>query len=386
MAIYLDSNATTQVHPRVVEAMMPYLTGAWHNPSSGYGAGREVKQALEGARERVAALIGAKPSEIVFTGCGTESNNMALKSLAREVGRKESRVVVSEIEHSAVLRPVEAMEAVGYDVRRVGVDGEGRLRLDEVRRLVDPERPGFLSVMWANNETGVVQPVAEACEVAKRAGWFVHTDAIQAVGKAPVRVDETPVDFLSISGHKFHAPKGVGALYIREGSPFEPMIRGGGQEGGRRSGTENVPYAVGLGEAAVLMGEELENGGLDRVATLRDRLETGLIDRLEGVERNGSREHRTGNVAHLSFAGCTVDEMLPKLDAAGVQCSAGSACMTGKGRPSHVQKAMGFDDERAFSSLRLSLSIFSTGEEVDEAIRRIAQVAEEVRGQPAPAA
>ncbi len=373
--IYLDSNATTQVHPRVVEAMMPFLTGRWHNPSSGYAAGREVKAALGTARAQVAALIGASPDEIVFTGCGTESNSMVIKSLAREIGRKSSKVVVSEIEHSAVLRPTEAMAAVGFEVARVGVHDDGRLDLAELSAAVERTKPGFVSLMWANNETGVIQPMAEATEIAKAAGWWVHTDAIQAVGKISVRVDEVPVDFLSISGHKFHAPKGVGALFIRKGTPFEPMIRGGGQEGGHRSGTENVPYIVGLGEAAAIMMESAQNGDLDRVATLRDRLETGLGERLKRVEFNGSREHRTGNVAHVSFPGKTAAELLPKLDAAGIQCSAGSACMTGKGMPSHVQKAMGFSDEKAFSSLRLSLSIFTTEAEVDEAIEIIAAVA-----------
>lgn len=354
---------------------MPFLTGAWHNPSSGYRAGREVKAAIEKAREQVASLIGASPDEIVFTGCGTESNSMVIKSLAREIGRKSSKVVVSEIEHSAVLRPTEAMAAVGFDVARVGVHGDGRLDLAALREAIDGSKPGFLSVMWANNETGVIQPLAEAAEIAKAAGWWVHTDAIQAVGKVPVRVDEVPVDFLSISGHKFHAPKGVGALFLRKGSPMEPMIRGGGQERGYRSGTENVPYIVGLGEAAAIMAEEAENGGLDRVAALRDRLETGLRERLNRVEFNGSREHRTGNVAHVSFPGRRAADLLPLLDAAGLQCSAGSACMTGKNQPGHVQKAMGFSDEKAFSSLRLSLSIFTTGAEVDEAIAILAKVA-----------
>ncbi|MCG8599837.1 MAG: cysteine desulfurase [Verrucomicrobiales bacterium] len=381
-SIYLDSNATSQIHPRVVEAMMPYLTDQWHNPSSGYRAGQKVKASVERAREQVADLIGAHPNEIVFTGCGTESNNMVIKSLARVIGRKKSRVVVSEIEHSAVLRPTEAMAAVGFDVERVGVDSDCRLRLDHFADAVVDDRPGFASIMWANNETGVVQPVAEAVEITKAAGWHFHTDAIQAVGKVPVRVDEVPVDFLSISGHKFHAPKGVGALFIRKESPFEPMIRGGGQESGHRSGTENVPYIIGLGEAAAIMKSEMENGGLDCVAALRDRLQTGLSQRLDRVRCNtqpGSAPpcYTAPNVAHLSFEGCVAAEMLPKLDAAGIQCSAGSACMTGKAGPSHVQKAMGFSDERAYSSLRLSLSIFTTEEEIDRAVDIIAEVARE---------
>jgi cysteine desulfurase len=383
MAIYLDSNATTQIHPQVVEAMMPYLTGHWHNPSSSYAAAREVRAAVETARGQVASLIGAHPDEIIFTGSGTEANSTVIKSLAREIGRAHSRVVISAIEHSAVIRPVEAMAAVGFQVERAGVKEDGRLDLGAFAAAVLETCPGFASVMWANNETGVIQPVAEACDIAKKAGWFFHTDAIQAVGKIPVRVDEVPVDYLSISGHKFHAPKGVGALFIRRASPLEPMIRGGGQESGRRSGTENVPYIVGLGAAAALMESEQSGGGLARVAVLRDRLEQGLLTGLgEGPDRvtcNGSREHRTGNVAHLSFAGCTAAELLPALDAVGVQCSAGSACMTGKSNPSHVQKAMGFSDEHAFSSLRLSLSILTTEAEVDEAVGKIIEVVKRLR-------
>lgn len=359
--------------------MLPFLQGHWHNPSSGYAAGQSVKAAIADARAKVASLIGAQPSEIVFTGCGTESNNMAIKSLAREVGRKNSRVLVSEIEHSAVLRPTEAMQAVGFDVQRIGVDESGRLDLAQLQEKLDSSIPGFVSIMWANNETGVVQPIAEANELVKAAGWAIHTDAIQAVGKVPVDVSRVPVDFLSISGHKFHAPKGVGVLFVREGTAFEPMIRGGGQEQGRRSGTENVPYIVGIGEAARIMQEAMQNGKLDAVAELRDYLESQLVESIDGVSLNGSRQERTGNVAHVSFEGCRASDLLPRLDVLGVQCSAGSACMTGKSNPSHVQKAMGFSDERAFSSLRLSLSIFSTRHEIDRAVEALVQAVREVR-------
>ena len=358
--------------------MLPCLTKHWGNPSSAYELANAPARMIETARGQVALLIGTESRNIIFTGCGTESNNMALKSLARSLGRQNTKIVVSEIEHSAVLRPTEAMAAAGYEVERIGTDGEGRLEIAAFEQAVESSRPGFASIMWANNETGVVQPMAEVCETARRAGWAVHTDAIQAVGKVPVRVDEVPVDFLSISGHKFHAPKGVGCLFIGKKSQFQPMIRGGGQEDGRRSGTENVPYIVGLGEAAAIMAEEAENGGLERVESLRNRLEeqlqTGLGDGPNPIKFNGSREHRTGNVAHVSFEGCVAAEMLPMLDERGVQCSAGSACMTGKNQPSHVQKAMGFSDERAFSSLRLSLSIFSTEAEVDEAAEKIVEV------------
>ena len=379
MSIYLDSNATTQVHPEVVEAMLPFLTEHWHNPSSGYRAGKAVKKAIEEARGQVAELIGAKESEVVFTSCGTESNNMAIKSLARLIGRKKSRVVTSVIEHSAVLRPIEAMEAVGFEVERCGVDAGGRLVIDEFAAQVDSDIPGFASIMWANNETGVIQPIEQACVIAKEAGWAFHTDAIQAVGKMPIDVGAVPVDFLSISGHKFHAPKGVGALYLREGMRFEPMLRGGGQEAERRSGTENVPYIVGMGKAAELMRRSLEKDGHGEMVKLRDEFEARLVNEVSGVTLNGSREHRSGNIIHASFEGCEAAGLLILLDEAGVQCSAGSACMTGKQQPSHVQKAMGISDAQAKSSLRISLSIFTTAEEVAQAVEAVKKAVEKLR-------
>ena len=382
--IYLDSNATSQIHPEVVEAMMPYLTEHWHNPSSGYRSARTVRDALSAAREQVAALINAHPDEIVFTGGGTESNNMTLKWLARHVGRKESKVVTGATEHSAVLRPCEAMAAVGYDVSMCSVQGDGRLSLDQLSELVDSERPGFASVMWSNNETGVTHPVAEACAVVKEAGWAFHTDAIQAVGKMPVDVREVPVDYLSLSGHKFHAPKGVGALYVRQGLRFEPMLRGGGQENERRSGTENVPFIIGLGKAAEIMKGELDRDGHAGVRQRRDRFENRLVSEIEGVTLNGSREHRAANIIHASFGHCEAAGLLILLDEAGVQCSAGSACMTGKQQPSHVQKAMGFSDEKARSSLRISLSLFTTDEEVEEAASAVAAAVAKLRSVQGP--
>ncbi|MEM7697687.1 MAG: cysteine desulfurase family protein [Verrucomicrobiota bacterium] len=372
--IYLDSNATTQVHPQVLEAMLPFLRDAWHNPSAGYSAGRAVKAALETARERVAEWIGASPHEVIFTGCGTESNNLAIQSMAGALPVDSPHILVSTIEHSAVFRPTEALAERGFQVSRISVLENGRVDLSALERQLASAAGGIVSIMWANNETGVVQPIPEIAEMAKAAGCLVHTDAIQAVGKVPVRVDEVPVDYLSISGHKFHAPKGVGALYVRQGSPLEPAIRGGGQESGRRSGTENVAYAVGLGEAAVLMQHAAADGTLDRVKSLRDQLESALAAQIPGLQLNGARENRTGNVAHVSFPGKTAAEMLPALDAAGLQCSAGSACMTGKSQPSHVQKAMGFSDERALSSLRLSLSIFTTEEEIERAVEILTSI------------
>ncbi len=377
--IYLDNHATTAVHPEVVEAMMPFLTEHFHNPSSGYRASRVVKKAIMEARGQVAELIGAKEEEVIFTGCGTESNNMVLKSLARVYGRKTSRVITGEIEHSAVLRPCQAMEDVGFSVHRCGVDAEGRLKLDEFREACEGAETGFSSIMWANNETGVIQPVGEACEIAKENGIAFHTDAIQAVGKTAVNVREVPVDFLSISGHKFHAPKGIGALYLREGVRFEPLIRGGGQEFGHRSGTENVAYIAGLGKAASLMRLALEKDQHADVAANRDHLEKRLCDEIEGVTLNGSREHRVPTCAHVSFEGCEGAGLLILLDEAGVQVSTGSACMTGKQQPSHVQKAMGISDEQAKSSLRISFSSFTTREDTDEAVERIKMAVKKLR-------
>ena len=377
--IYLDNHATTAVHPEVVEAMMPFLTEHFHNPSSGYRASRVVKKAIMEARGQVAELIGAKEEEVIFTGCGTESNNMVLKSLARVYGRKTSRVITGEIEHSAVLRPCQAMEDVGFSVHRCGVDAEGRLKLDEFREACEGAETGFSSIMWANNETGVIQPVGEACEIAKENGIAFHTDAIQAVGKTAMNVREVPVDFLSISGHKFHAPKGIGALYLREGVRFEPLIRGGGQEFGHRSGTENVAYIAGLGKAASLMKAALEKDQHAGIAANRDHLEKRLCEEIEGVTLNGSREHRVPTCAHVSFEGCEGAGLLILLDEAGVQVSTGSACMTGKQQPSHVQKAMGISDEQAKSSLRISFSSFTTREDTDEAVERIKMAVKKLR-------
>ena len=378
--IYLDNNATTPIHPEVLEAMMPFLQEHFHNPSSGYRASKPIKTAIQTAREQVAALINAHPDEIIFTSCGTESNNTALKSLARLIGRKKSQVITSTIEHSAVLRPIEAMAAVGFDTKSIGVDSEGRFDLAQLSDYLDPDLPTFASLMWSNNETGVTQPIAEACDKLKSCNAVLHTDAIQAVGKVPVDVKTVPVDLLSISGHKLYAPKGIGALYLRTGFRLEPLLRGGGQEGGYRSGTENVPYIVALGKAAELA----MNDDFSKVAVLRDHLESRLTTEIEGVHLNGSREHRSGNICHISFDNCEGAGLMILLDEAGVQVSTGSACMTGKQQPSHVQKAMGFSDEHAKSSLRISLSRFTTLEEIDTAADALVKAVKKLRAIQSP--
>lgn len=375
--VYLDSNATTQLHPEVLEAMMPFLTEHWYNPSSGYRAAKKIKQALEHAHEQVAALIHASPDEIVMTGCGTESNNSVLAYLASE-RRESKKIITSAIEHSAILRYADAVAATyGMTVEQVGVGSDGRLDLDAFEKALDGA--AMASVMWANNETGIIQPIAEAVELSQAARVPFHTDAIQAVGKTPVDVQQVPVDYLSISGHKFHAPKGTGALYIRSGVSFEPLLRGGGQESGRRSGTENVAGIVGLGKAAELMKQRLDADHHAGVAELRDDLEKRLLDEVQGVTRNGSVEHRTANTSHLSFEDCEAAGLLILLDEYGVQCSAGSACMTGKQQPSHVQVAMGISPAQAKSSLRISLSIFTTREEIHVAVEAIKKAVNKLR-------
>ncbi len=380
--IYLDSNATTQIHPEVVDAMLPFLTEHWYNPSSGYRAAKVVRQALDLAHEQVAALIGAKPEEIVFTGCGTESNNAVLGFLASRAGEKR-RILTSAIEHSAILRYSESLaETDGFSVEKIGVGADGRLDLEAYASALSQEAEGgcaMASLMWANNETGVIQPMAEACDLARAAGVPFHTDAIQAVGKTPVNVRDMAVDYLSISGHKFHAPKGVGALYVRGGMPFAPLLRGGGQEGGRRSGTENVASIVAMGKAAELMQARLEADGHAGVKELRDHFENRLLSELEGVRVNGSLAHRTVNTSHLSFDSCEAAGLLILLDEYGVQCSAGSACMTGKQQPSHVQTAMGIPAAQAKSSLRISFSIFTTRQECDTAVEAVKKAVNKLR-------
>ncbi|MGJ8673981.1 cysteine desulfurase family protein [Rubritalea sp.] len=376
--IYLDSNATTQVHPDVLEAMLPYLTDQCFNPSSGYRAGKAVKKAIEKAREQVAALIGAEAEEIVFTGCGTESNNAALYSLAKAVG-KGKRIITSQIEHSSILRTCEQLERRGNSVELVGVGADGRLDLEAWKEACAQEDAGFATLMWANNETGVVQPIEEAASIAHAAGIPFHSDAIQAVGKCPVDVTTVEVDFLSISGHKFHAPKGVGALYIRKNVSFDPLLFGGGQEGGRRSGTENVASIIALGKAAEMMRERLDDDEHAGVGAIRDHFENRLLDEVEGVHVNGSKEFRTKNTSHLAFDDCEAAGLLILLDEYGVACSAGSACMTGKQKPSHVQTAMGIPAKQAKSSLRISFSILITMDEADTAVEMVKKAVKKLR-------
>ena len=369
--IDLDANATTPLLDEVLDAMLPWLRDGYANPSGSYRTAKLARKAIDEARARVAALIGADPEEVAFTGGGTESVNTALVSLDKLAG--EGAAFVSAIEHSAVIR---CAEHLGRETRRLPVDRGGRLDLAALRENL--QDAAFISLMMANNETGVIQPLAETAAAAKERGIPVHSDAVQAVGKIPVDVRSLGVDLLSLSAHKFHGPKGVGALYIRRGLRFEPLIRGGGQEGGRRSGTENTAGIVGLGAAAEAARRDLAETA-ERLGKLRDRLESTLLETVEGVTVNGDRAHRLPNTSHLSFAGCDAAGLLILMDEAGVACSAGSACMSGKQQPSHVQLAMGIPPETARTSLRLSLSKRTSEDDIDRAADHLRRAVEKLR-------
>lgn len=382
--IYLDNNATTRVHPEVREAMLPWLSEeGYGNPSAGYRFGKRAREAVERAREQVAALIEAQPEEIVFTSCGTESNNTALASALRCYPERK-RIVTSAAEHSAIENPCAFYEKLGIDVRRTPVDTLGRLDLEALaENLKPPGETAIVSLIWANNETGMVSPIAEAAALAAEAGALFHTDAVQAIGKHPVSVrDIDAIALLSLSGHKLHAPKGVGALFVSRHVRFEPLLFGGEQEGGRRSGTENVASIVGLGAAAEMMGRAREAGLEDTLRALRDRFEEGVLAAVEGTEVNGDRENpeaRITNTSNLYFPGVDGEGLLILLDEAGVCCSPGSACGTGAVTPSRVIRAMGHSSDRARSSVRFSVSQFTTETEVDTAVASIGKAVAKLR-------
>jgi cysteine desulfurase len=370
----LDANATTALLSEVFEAMLPWLRDGHGNPSASYRAAREARRAIDSAREQVAALIGAEPDEIVFTGGGTESVNTALHSLDLVCG--SGAAVTSAIEHSAVLR---TLDRQSRETRRSDVDGGGRIVLDDIGRMLDGA--AFVSVMWANNETGVIQPLVEITAMAKERGLPVHSDAIQAVGKIPVDVRAAHVDLLSLSAHKFHGPKGTGALFVRRGLRFEPLLHGGGQESGRRSGTENTAGIVGMGAAARIA---MERPATVAISGMRDAFEAKVLAEIHGVVRNGDAAHRLPSTSHLSFADCDAAGLLILMDEAGVACSAGSACMTGKQQPSHVQLAMGIPESRARSSLRFGFSRLNTMDDALGAASALAKAVAKLREVQSP--
>jgi cysteine desulfurase len=374
--IYLDNNATTQLDPAVIEEMLPFLTKFYGNPSSGYGFAVMARKAINLARERLAALLGCEPTEIVFTSGGTESNNAVINS-ALQFEPRGKRVVTSAVEHSAVLRPCQDLGKVGSDVTFLGVDGHGNLDVAELEAAI---RPGtaLVSIMWANNETGVVFPIEKIAEICRQKRVLFHTDAVQATGKIPMRLRDSPINFLSLSAHKFHGPKGVGALYVSRRTRFSPLIAGGGQENERRGGTENVASIVGLGKAADLALKYLEEGKCN-IRSMRDRFEKSMLEAVSGASINGAGAARLPNTSSLSFEGIESPSALLLLDRQGICCSAGSACRTGSQEASHVLRAMNSSSDGARRSLRFSLGRFNTDAQIDRAIEIVPKVIEKLR-------
>ncbi len=374
--LYFDNNATTAVDPAVLEEMLPYLTDFYGNPSSAYSFGQRSAQALERARERVAALLGCEPGEVLFTSCGTESTGAAIHS-ALQMDRDRQHIVTTRVEHSATLKTCEALAKRGYEITWLGVDDRGQVDLGELQSAIR-EDTALVSVMWANNETGVVFPIAEIAEIVRAKGVLFHTDAVQALGKIPLELADAKINFVSLSGHKLHCPKGVGVLYVNRRTRFHPWMLGGSQENSKRAGTQNVASIVAFGKACEVAGEWMEHEATE-VRALRDDFENGLLARVPGAEVNGDREHRLPNTTSLAFSGVDSEAMLILLDQQGLCCSAGSACTAGSLHPSHVLKAMGFSDERARGSLRFSFSRFNTRAEVARALELVPRVIEKLR-------
>ncbi|MFH0981704.1 MAG: cysteine desulfurase family protein [Planctomycetota bacterium] len=368
--IYLDYNATTPVDPRVADAMIPYLREIHGNPSSPHAAGRQVKAAVVRARNQVAAMLGAAPGEIAFTASGSEANNHALKSVAHAFRDQPSRtIIISVVEHPAIHEPCRFLAEYGVKIVKVPVDGYGMVDPEEVRRALTPDTI-LISIMHANNEVGTIQPIAEIAAVAREAGVLMHTDAAQSIGKIPVDVEALGVDLLSAAGHKFYAPQGVGALYIRDGVQLEPLIHGAGHEKGRRAGTEAVPAIVGLGAAAEIVSEHWRTNAHERIRNLRDRFHRNLTDVLgDRITLNGHPSHRLPNTLNVSFQGQIGLHLLESVE--DVCFSVGAACHSDADEPSAVLSAMGVPREVALGAVRFSLGRLTTENDISEAIRRV---------------
>ncbi len=374
--IYFDNNATTRADPAVVEEMLPYLTELYGNPSSGYHFGSQVNKAIERARERVAVLLGCEPAEVLFTSCGTESTNAAIQS-ALLMDRDRQHIVTTRVEHSATLKHCETLAKRGYEISWLGVDSSGQIDLEELERTIRSDT-ALVTVMCANNETGVVFPIDRIAEITRKKGVLFHTDAVQAIGKIPIDLLDAKIHYLSLSGHKLHCPKGIGALYVHKRTKFHPYLIGGGQEFGKRAGTQNVASIIAFGKACEIAGEFLEHEATEILA-MRDEFENGVLAQIEGAQVNGDRELRLPNTSNISFAGIDSEALLILLDQHGICCSSGSACTTGSVHASHVLKAMGFSEERARSSLRFSFSRFNTPAEISTALTILPQLISKLR-------
>lgn len=375
--IYLDNNATTKVADEVLEAMLPYFNQFYGNPSSMHTFGGQVGQRIRDAREQVAALLGALPEEIVFTSCGTESDNSAIHSaLATRPDKKH--IVISRVEHPAIRALCSHLGAQGYKITELPVDKNGILDLENLEKSLTPDT-AIVSLMWANNETGVIFPVEEAAMMAHEKGILFHTDAVQATGKIPINMKNNVIDMLSISGHKLHAPKGIGILYIRRGTKFSPFLIGGHQEKSRRGGTENTAGIIGLGKACELAAKNINTENI-RVKRLRDKLEQALLKKIPQSRVNGDIQNRLPNTSNISFEYVEGEAILLLMNELGVCASSGSACTSGSLQPSHVLRAMGVPFTMAHGSIRFSLSVYNTEAEVDFVIEKMPAIIERLRG------
>lgn len=374
--IYLDNNATTQVAPEVTETMMPFFNDLWGNASSMHYFGGQVKKYIDEARSKLASLIGADESEIIFTSCGTESNNMSIFGILANADRN-MRIITTRVEHPAVLGPCRYWKEQGYSIIELGVDSSGQIDLADLRKQL-AEGPALVSIMWANNETGVIFPIEEIAAIVKEYGSILHTDAVQAVGKIPIDLKKTPIDLLSLSGHKLHAPKGIGALYVRKGTRLKTFMIGGHQENGMRGGTENVPYIAGLGKAAELAGKFMEKE-VTNVRALRDQLESGLLKSCPDTRVNGDTKHRLPNTSNISFEFIEGESILYHISDLGIAASSGSACTSGSLEPSHVIRAMGVPFTAAHGSIRFSLSRYNTEEEINYVLKEMPAIVDRLR-------
>ncbi|MFH1084085.1 MAG: cysteine desulfurase NifS [Pseudomonadota bacterium] len=374
--VYLDNNATTQVAPEVMEAMRPYFHELYGNPSSAYSFAGQVSRKLREAREKVAQLLGAAPEEIIFTSCGSESDNAVIRSaLATYPDRRH--IVTSRVEHPAIKSLVEHLSGQGYRITQLPVDKDGQLDMAQYEESLTPDT-AIASLMWGNNETGVIFPVEEAAQLAKEKGILFHSDAVQVAGKIPIDMRKSAIDMLSLSGHKLHAPKGIGVLYLRKGVKFFPFIIGGHQESGRRGGTENTASIIGLGKACELAVQHLKLEST-RVRALRDKLEAQILDRVPSTRVNGARSERLPNTSSICFEFVEGEAILLHMDEFGICASSGSACTSGSLQPSHVLRAMGVPFTMAHGTIRFSLSVYTTEEEIDFVIDKVPPIIENLR-------
>ncbi len=374
--IYMDNNATTMVAPEVLDAMLPFFKDMYGNASSMHTFGGQVGKYIKQAREQVAHLLGALPDEILFTSCGTESDNTAVLS-AIETQPEKKHFITTRVEHSAMLAMGDYLEKKGYEVTYLSVDKKGQLDLAELEAAIRPDT-ALVSIMYANNETGTIFPIAKIAEIVKSKGVLFHVDAVQAVGKEIIDLKKLPIDFLALSGHKLHAPKGIGVLYIRRGTRFRPYLRGGHQERGRRAGTENAPYIIGLGKACELAGSNIEKERTE-VARLRDMLEEGIVSKVSHSIVNGDKDNRLPNTTSIAFEAVEGEAILLMLDQFGICASSGSACTSGSLEPSHVLRAMGVPFNYAHGSIRFSLSRYTTEEEVKKVLEVTPKIIENLR-------